>query len=192
MNVYIGGRHGMQRPMVAISFRVCAFAFEIRGHAACAARCRLPAANSGTTTYCGARSRWEPRRAPAARGSSGKASVIAALDGILTFILIIRYRQTDGVRLRRVSKESGAKRVHKQRAGWAEDAAVTNTRSAQDWWPSVGVMLACRRVGFLAPSAAKAPHGRLTFEGLRFLKTGRLWKTPSAVTRSRPEVSCAI
>lgn len=57
MSAYIGGRHGKQRPMGAISFRACAFALEIRGHAACAARCRLPAANSGTTTYCGARSR---------------------------------------------------------------------------------------------------------------------------------------
>lgn len=109
MNVYIGGRHGMQRPTGAISFRLCAFALEIRGHAACAARCRLPAANSGTTTYCGARSRLEPRRAPAARASSGKASIIAALDGILTFVRITRSRQTDGARLRRVSRESGAK-----------------------------------------------------------------------------------
>lgn len=103
----------LQRPMGAISFRVCAFALEIRGHAALCCTLQAPSCKRWNNDVL---RRAEPVRAAQSPGSSGKASIIAALDGILTSVLMVRCRQTDELRLRRVSKESGAKRVHKQRA----------------------------------------------------------------------------
>lgn len=102
--------------------------------------------------------RAEPVRAderdPTARGSSGKAPIIAAPGAIFTLVLVVRYRQTDGARLRRVPKESGAARL------------LSGRRRGDKHAQRPRLMTLCRRHvgvpprGFSCPpGAAKAPHG---------------------------------
>lgn len=166
---------------------------EFRGHDANAARCRLPAANSGTTTWhCGGERSSGARGVGvgAVRNSPGREHHWTKCGvEFNSFSLNGHVSRERCLTQPWLGNHWRKKRVRKQRRGcWAEDAAVTKTRTAPKIEISRSAWCWCWLLGFLFLTfSCTRPHLAEPWqcdEGVRFLEASWVSETQSAVTRA--------